>query len=312
VPGSRDRNLRSGALCEGLGLELLRPFAFVAPVPRTEDVGVDAVATLSRRVGRRLIAEESFLVQVKSASVRSLLFEGEELDWLRALRLPYFLQSVELATSTVELWSLALATTHPNFRDRKSLTVHLDKSKFDISSDGMHVWLGRPILRWKPSDAVSEKFQARAYRVLKRWMDIEADAIAMRALGMTRPVRWRTNQRPKLTGAHAIMHHPSQLRAVLNRVCPYIQTLSSLVTPSNEEGDDLLAGLLLVSEFMRRNGVDPDPNGIMKAFARLRMRSRPPEISHDGRCLALTMAGERCKKRASSSSSVCSVHLEQS
>ena len=59
MPGSRGRNFRGGDLAEGLGLELLRPFAFIAPVPRPEDVGIDAVATLIRRETHRLIAEEA-------------------------------------------------------------------------------------------------------------------------------------------------------------------------------------------------------------------------------------------------------------
>ena len=54
MAGTRDQNLRRGDLCKGIGLELLRPFALLAPIPRTEDVGADAVATLTKREGRRL------------------------------------------------------------------------------------------------------------------------------------------------------------------------------------------------------------------------------------------------------------------
>ena len=42
----RDRNLRSGDLHEELGIFLLKGVALVAPVPRQEDVGNDAFATL--------------------------------------------------------------------------------------------------------------------------------------------------------------------------------------------------------------------------------------------------------------------------
>src|SRR5208282_3293121 len=61
MPGVRDRNLRSGDLHEELGLLLLRMVALVAPVPRQEDVGTDAFATLVRPDGsRRLLPDVSF------------------------------------------------------------------------------------------------------------------------------------------------------------------------------------------------------------------------------------------------------------
>jgi hypothetical protein len=71
MPGRQDGNLRGGHLSQGFGLEFLRPFAFVAPVPPSEDVGADAIATLFRRVGRNLLAEDSFVVQVKSVPTAS-------------------------------------------------------------------------------------------------------------------------------------------------------------------------------------------------------------------------------------------------
>jgi hypothetical protein len=70
MPGSRGKNWRGGDLAEGLGLEFLRPFAFIAPVPRTEDIGIDAVATLFRRETHELIAQDSFLVQAKGKRSR--------------------------------------------------------------------------------------------------------------------------------------------------------------------------------------------------------------------------------------------------
>ena len=70
--GMRDRNLRSGDLHEELGIFLLKAVALVAPVPRQEDVGNDAFATLIRPEGsRRLIPDVSFLVQLKSGLRRS-------------------------------------------------------------------------------------------------------------------------------------------------------------------------------------------------------------------------------------------------
>jgi len=82
MSGRRSRNLREGDLEEGIGLDLLRGFSAVAPVPRTEDTGVDAVCTLLKPAGQFLIAEDSFLVQIKAASVRVVEFRGDTYGWL--------------------------------------------------------------------------------------------------------------------------------------------------------------------------------------------------------------------------------------
>jgi len=65
VPGRLGRNLREGHRAEALGVELLRALCAVAPVPQSEDIGFDAVATVLRLDGRFLTAEHSFCVQTK-------------------------------------------------------------------------------------------------------------------------------------------------------------------------------------------------------------------------------------------------------
>jgi hypothetical protein len=79
MPGMRDRNLRSGDLHEELGILLLKEVALVAPVPRQEDAGSDAFATLIRPEGsRRLISDVSFMVQLKSASATSVSYTTQD------------------------------------------------------------------------------------------------------------------------------------------------------------------------------------------------------------------------------------------
>src|SRR5437660_6280852 len=97
MPGVRDRNLRSGDLHEELGLFLLRAVALVAPVPRQEDVGNDAFATLIRPEGsRRLLPDVSFLVQLKASSVSEVPYRGrEELAWIPSLEIPLFIGRVD-------------------------------------------------------------------------------------------------------------------------------------------------------------------------------------------------------------------------
>ncbi len=276
MPGARDGNLRAGDLCEGFGLESLRPFALVAPIPRTEDVGVDAVCTLIRRVGRRLLAEDSFWVQIKAASQRSIEFKNEALDWLRSLRLPFYLLSVNIATTTMELWSIIRASGHSNYCDRKSVTMYLDERSFSLPDDQMHVSLGPPILSWTIADASDEVFQRTAYDVLKTWSILEMESITLRAIGMSKGVNWTTNYKPELTGDYSIRGRANETRIILDNILPYIQKLIGMVNPFewDDLSEDLVTGLLSVTQFMRRHGVDPDPGNILFLNARERWRRR--------------------------------------
>src|SRR5690349_6479841 len=105
MPGVRDRNLRSGDLHEELGLLLLRTVALVAPVPRPEDVGTDAFATLVRPDGaRRLLPDVSFLVQLKAASVSVVSYNTPDaVNWVTSLEIPLFIGRVDLSAGRIEL-----------------------------------------------------------------------------------------------------------------------------------------------------------------------------------------------------------------
>lgn len=265
MPGSRNRNFRCGDLAEGLGLELLRPFAFVAPVPRTEDIGIDAVATLIRRDGRKLYAEDSFLVQVKAASVKKITYSGGDLKWLRSLVLPLFIMSVNLKSTTIELYTTNWACGHPNFSDLQTITMHLNKKRQKHDGQEMDVWLGPPVLQWSPLKAVEDAFQKTAYEVLKKWVTLETWNVALRAIGMSQQMQWETNLPPSVTGV-SVMHKPNTFKDELQKIKPYIERL----IPLAHDNEELQNGLELIAKFMQENGVDPDPHGILKAFAKIR------------------------------------------
>jgi hypothetical protein len=60
-----------------------RCIAAVAEVTRTEDIGLDAIATLLRLDNDgNLYAEDSFVVQLKADSVTSIQYQDHELEWL--------------------------------------------------------------------------------------------------------------------------------------------------------------------------------------------------------------------------------------
>jgi hypothetical protein len=87
MPGRLRTSFRSGNLAEQLGLLLLKGIAAVADVPRTEDVGLDAVATLLRRApDGNCYAEDGFVVQLKSYSATSIEYRDHELSCDRSVR----------------------------------------------------------------------------------------------------------------------------------------------------------------------------------------------------------------------------------
>lgn len=171
--GRLDRNLRQGHRAELEGIDLLRPFCAVAPVPQTEDVGFDAVATLLRTDGRFFYAEDPFCVQFKARSVREIGFEPHEYAWFHALSMPLFIGSVDIESKEVELFTTHWLAGHPNARDFTSAIMYLDPGQNSLDGDCMRLSLGAPILRWKPQEAEDPEFQTLAYTVLKQWNTTE-------------------------------------------------------------------------------------------------------------------------------------------
>ena len=79
MPARRGKNFRSGDLVEQLGMYLLQSVALVAPVPRTEDVGIDVVCTLISDYNQySYLAEDSFYVQIKSNGVKEIEYSDVE------------------------------------------------------------------------------------------------------------------------------------------------------------------------------------------------------------------------------------------
>jgi hypothetical protein len=77
LSGRRLESYRVGDLNEELGILLLKSLAAVAPIPRQEDFGLDAVATLLRPDpnSRCVYAEKSFYVQFKTQSQNSISYQ---------------------------------------------------------------------------------------------------------------------------------------------------------------------------------------------------------------------------------------------
>ena len=155
--GRRHAGFRSGDRAEGLALELLRAIAFVAPTPRPEDVGIDAVATVFRREKTLLYAERSFLVQVKATSARQVRYTGAGVEWFRKLELPLYFLKVDMSNCTAKLYCPCRATRHLNFRDRKEISLVFGDTPATLKGDRLISGFGAPILSWTAEDAQDEE-----------------------------------------------------------------------------------------------------------------------------------------------------------
>src|SRR5205814_350867 len=95
-------------------------------VPRTEDVGIDVIATLLRQDGRKLFAEESFYAQLKAGSVEEVSFSSGSVDWLKSLRLPMFFGKTDLGSATLSLYSCHRLLIHLHTYVSRDVKVAVD------------------------------------------------------------------------------------------------------------------------------------------------------------------------------------------
>lgn len=154
--------------------------------------------------------------------------------------------------------------------------MNLDETPFKLVGKEMYVWLGEPILRWTPADAADAVFQQTTYEVMKGWVSFEMENIGLRSLGMTRGVEWETNRAPVPDGSETIMERPGELHALLEAIRPNISWLmgSAVSISWGAEADELALGSLLIAQYMRRHGVDPDPGGVLSnMIAHLRAKA---------------------------------------
>lgn len=205
MPAFRSRNLRSGDIAEQLGLLLLQSVGLVAPVPRTEDVGIDAVFTFLEDFDRhRFKASTSFFVQLKSKSVDSIEYVGEEVRWLFELELPFFIGSVDRSTGSMDLYcchNLSEAFVSSPSCNRISIrTDHgIKPTDFHPAADVVNV--GPPVFSWSLDDVeTNPELRNQFNLVCKAHARAAKTSIEQRRVGMVETVTWETNKVPEMIG----------------------------------------------------------------------------------------------------------------
>lgn len=196
--GKRLRNYRTGDRAEDLGIFLLRAFCAVAPIPRQEDFGLaDAVATLLRKEERFWLAEDSFLVQFKSRTVKRLDLQGALFQrWLNQ-DLSVFVARVNLIESAIEVFTLGTVLSSRKLHEASGLVAWLEGGEEALQEPDLHILLQKPILRWTVADTEDPQFSHRTYGILKEWLRLERWNRRYFRAGVAREITWETNATPE-------------------------------------------------------------------------------------------------------------------
>jgi len=289
MPGRLRASFRSGNLAEDLGLLLLKGIAAVAEVARPEDVGLDAIATLLRRDDDgNCYAEDSFLVQLKSASVTQLQYEGHGLQWLVGHSQPMFIGLVSLADSQISLYPTIFVNHAVLSLHAKSATIRFGRSSLPPflrgqewlpwagePDSGTTVWLGDPVLRWTLADLSDADWGRRAYEILKRFLAVAGREIELLSFGQCSVLGWNTNDLQSIGSQSGLMKgHPDDLRSLADRSAPCLRSIMlHAMSMRNESGQPLMASLLALAAALKNVGVDVDPDALLgKLFFALQQR----------------------------------------
>lgn len=241
MPAFKGKNLRSGDLVEQLGTLLLQNIALVAPVPRTEDVGVDVVATLLEDFDKRLFkATNSFYVQIKSSSVGFIEYRNDQVDWLFALELPFFIARVDKRLLRIQLY--CCHAVHEAFvvnSDRRTVRIEFGNgSETDelMSADAV-VNVGPPVFSWSMNDidkiaSLRSKFTA----VCKAHIAVANLSKEMRRVGRVETLTWKVNSMPEVVGFKSRDPHlREQIQNLSDFAIPYLIPFLDLCV---RHGDD--------------------------------------------------------------------------
>jgi len=244
----------------------LRTVALVAPIPRQEDVGTDAFATLVRPDGsRRLLPDISFLVQFKAASVGQVNYASPDaLAWISKLEIPLFIGRVSLNPGRMELFSterLNRVLLEGTYDQICLLLDSSDESSKSSTAGCRRANIGPPVLTWSLDDAVEPDFLTRAYEVLRPHVENMRQNRLLRGISYQRLLRWDTGHPPADNGVMMLGSPQDDVRGALREMVPYVHRLLFEVQSKSRYADfPVLAALV---GMMRRWGVDPDPDGTM-------------------------------------------------
>lgn len=203
MAGGIAKNAQEGTRSEYLAQYALSAFGTSIPVPHPEDSGIDLYCTLGRRVGRRFLVENQYLVQVKSTK-DPVTYKGEdEVKWLLSHNYPFFVCVVNKASLQIDLYqTLALSIFRTKGKiENISLVFEASPTKeyFPQLIDNKYVtlYLGEPIASFSAASLADEKTKSIVAEAIKSWVELDQENIGLKETGFTLyrvPASWKSNQ----------------------------------------------------------------------------------------------------------------------
>lgn len=205
MPSALATNPRQGRRSEIYAQKAFTALGAAVKVPTEEDMGIDFYCTLGRPLGRRLIVEDYFLVQVKSDK-RAIVYRGkEEVQWLTSHQYPFFIALVRKKSSAIEFYQTLDINHYHRRADIESITFTFDAVgaplQFSASDESnIIIPLGAPILGFGDSDVETEEWKAMALSILRYWCRLDQSNISLKSIGIhgiSFPLSYETNVVPK-------------------------------------------------------------------------------------------------------------------
>ncbi|WP_417237475.1 hypothetical protein [Bizionia paragorgiae] len=257
MPGATATNIRKADIAEDLGKLLLRNFCAIAPISKSDDFGIDTIATLLEIDSTnplRELANKTFGIQFKAKSVRKIEFKKDyEYNWLLNLDYPYFIGSVDITNSKMEIYSLHLVNSMPSINEMcKGLVLSLD----DISEQNntvLELGLGKPILTLSTTDIQNPEVLTEKRKILKKWILGEYENIKVRNIGLTKTFIWETNKMPEFYGVSKIMNDKENLN-IYGQSFDFIDATLTELKRFNEDSD-LNESIETINQILLKKGI---------------------------------------------------------
>lgn len=258
MPGATATNIRKADLAEDLGKFLLRSFCAIAPISKADDFGIDTIATLLEidpENKLRELAQKTFGIQFKAKSVRKIEFLKEyEYKWLLNLDYPYFIGSVDITNSKMEIYSLHYVNSMPSINENcTGLVISLDKLQ-NGKDKVLNLGLGDPILTLTNEDIQDPAIVKEKGAILKCWILSEYENIKVRNIGLTKTFKWQTNKMPEFD-AVSKMFTDSEDPNIYGQSFDFIDaTLTELKLFNKSE--ELDKAVKVINELLLKKGVE--------------------------------------------------------
>lgn len=258
MPGATATNIRKADIAEDLGKFLLRSFCAIAPISKADDFGIDTIATLLEidpENKLRELAHKTFGIQFKAKSVREIEFLKEyEYKWLLNLDYPYFIGSVDITNSSMEIYSLHLVNSMPSINETcTGLIISLDEIQ-DQNDKVLNLGLGDPILTITNKDIQESSIVKEKGSILKHWILGEYENIKVRNIGLTKTFKWETNQIPEFDAVNKMFTN-SENSNIYGQSFDFIDaTLTELKLFNKSE--ELDKAVDVINELLRKKGIE--------------------------------------------------------